>query len=34
MSEFAFNYRKENPFWNKFLKGKIAVLILTTDTIK
>ena len=31
---FAFKYHKDNPFWDKLLKGKTARLIVTMDTPK
>ena len=29
---FAFKYHKDNPFWDKLLKGKTARLVVTMDT--
>ncbi|HCR48418.1 MAG TPA: NAD(P)H-dependent oxidoreductase [Rhodothermales bacterium] len=29
---FAFNYRKDNPMWDRHLKGKTARIITTMDT--
>jgi NAD(P)H dehydrogenase (quinone) len=31
---FAFKNRKDSPFWDKLLKGKTAMLIVTMDTPK
>jgi NAD(P)H dehydrogenase (quinone) len=31
---FAFKYHKDDPFWDKLLKGKTARLIVTMDTPK
>ena len=34
LPDFAFKYHKDNPYWDKLLKGKTARLIVTMNTPK